>query len=113
MPSPDQAWSLLYGLLEAAASVLGIARDDIDGTLWFSSGAPRLILFDTVPGGAGCVLQIPPRVREVFERAEKKLCTCECGAETSCYACLRSYRNSIRHDILSRGAAIELLQQMG
>lgn len=113
MPSPDQAWSLLYGLLEAAASVLGIARDDIDGTLWFSSGAPRLILFDTVPGGAGCVLQIPPRVREVFERAEKKLSSCECGAETSCYACLRSYRNSIRHDILSRGAAIELLQKMG
>ena len=76
LPSSDQAWSLLYGLLDAAASVLGISRDDIDGTLWFSSSAPRLLLFDTVPGGAGCVLQIPARAGEIFNRASTRLATC-------------------------------------
>ena len=113
LPDSNQAWSLLYGLLDAAATVLGISRDDIDGTLWFSGSAPRLVLFDTVPGGAGCVLRIPARAGEIVKRASTKLATCECGIETSCYACLRSYRNSIRHDILSRGAAIELLERLG
>ena len=111
-PSSTQAWSLLYGLLDAASHVLGIARDDIDGTLWFTGGAPHLVLFDTVPGGAGCVIQIPIRLPEILERAGRKLSQCECGAETSCYSCLRTYRNSIRHESLSRGAALELLTSL-
>lgn len=108
-PTFTQAWSLLYGLLDAASHVLGIARDDIDGTLWFTGGVPHLVLFDTVPGGAGCVLQIPTRLPDILERARRKLSACECGEETSCYSCLRTYRNSIRHDILSRGSAVALL----
>ncbi len=108
-PTDMQSWSLLYALLDASSHVLGIFRDDIDGTLWFAGGAPHLVLFDTVPGGAGCVLQIPTRLHEILERARKKLSTCECGEDTSCYSCLRTYRNSIRHDILSRGSALELL----
>ncbi len=37
---------------------------------------------------------------------------CECGAETSCYGCLRSYRNAFSHDQLSRAAALTLLNQL-
>lgn len=108
-PSLTEAWSVLYGLLDAASHVLSISRDDIDGTLWFSGGIPQLILFDTVPGGAGCVLQIPRRLDQILKRAQERLSACECGEETSCYSCLRNYRNSIRHDLLARGSALKVL----
>ena len=36
--------------------------------------------------------------------------TCECGPETSCYTCLRSYSNQLYHEQLSRGAAAEVLR---
>lgn len=106
----ERAWSTLYGLLDGAAHVLGIARDDIDGTLWFAGGHPRLILFDSVPGGAGCVLQIPDRIHDIVERTRAKLASCECGIDTSCYSCLRTYRNQIRHHLLSRGEALAFLE---
>jgi len=111
-PSPQQAWSAMYGLLDASATILGTARDDIDGTLWFAHGTPRLVLFDTVPGGAGIVLRIPERLLQILARAQSKLAGCECGEDTSCYSCLRSYRNSSRHDILSRGSALTLLSAL-
>ena len=107
----QQAWSGLYALLDSTAQVLGISRDDIDGTLSFNNETPRLILFDTVPGGAGCVLQIPSRIREIVDTAQTNVNNCECGEETSCYSCLRNYRNSIRHDQLSRLDAINLLDK--
>ncbi len=103
-------WSLLYAVLEATADVLEIARDDIDGTLTWVGGRPSLVLFDTVPGGAGCVLQIPGRIDDVLARAKARVTSCECGEETSCYSCLRSFRNQRRHDILSRKAALALLE---
>jgi ATP-dependent helicase YprA (DUF1998 family)/ribosomal protein L40E len=108
----QQAWSGLYAILDSTAQVLGISRDDIDGTLSFNHDAPRLILFDTVPGGAGCVLQVPDRIKEILTTAQSNVNNCECGEETSCYSCLRNYRNSIRHDQLSRRDALRLLDSM-
>ena len=37
---------------------------------------------------------------------------CECGPETSCYGCLRSYENQRDHDNLSRGAAEQVLRRL-
>ena len=108
----DSYWSLLYALLEAAADLLQIARDDIDGTMAFGANSIRLILFDTVPGGAGCVLQIPPRIDDILAHAARRLSHCECGEETSCYSCLRGFRNQIRHDQLSRGSALAMVTSL-
>jgi hypothetical protein len=105
-------WSLLYAITEGAAESLQISRDDISGTLSFSHGRISIILFDTVPGGAGCVLQIGNDFGLILESALKKLENCECGEETSCYSCLRSYKNQIRHDKLSRKEAIDLIQDL-
>jgi len=105
-------WSLLYAITEGAAESLQISRDDISGTLSFSHGRISIILFDTVPGGAGCVLQIGNDFSLILESALKKLDNCECGEETSCYSCLRSYKNQIRHDKLSRKEAIDLIQDL-
>lgn len=105
-------WSLLYGIMEGAAERLEISRDDINGTLSFGHGSISIVLFDTVPGGAGCVLQIGKNFLEVLRSSLSKLESCECGEQTSCYSCLRSFRNQLRHDQLSRGEAIKLLKDL-
>ena len=115
-PRYDQApmLSTLYAILEGASEELGIRRDDIDGTLYYRDfhESPHLILFDTVPGGAGHVDRISNSLRKVFESALAKVSNCECGEETSCYNCLRNYKNQFFHDILQRGMAIKILEEV-
>jgi hypothetical protein len=51
--------SLLYALLEGAAEGLEISRGDIDGVVHAGAdGRSGLVLFDTVPGGAGSAARI-------------------------------------------------------
>lgn len=110
----QSAWkSVLYAVLEAACEVLEIARDDIGGSL--SPVGPdewSLVLFDAVSGGAGHVLQIEEHLDRVLHAALDRVTTCECGPETSCYGCLRSYSNQRDHDELSRGAAQQILRKL-
>lgn len=108
--SEEAMWSTLYALLEGAAEHLRIARDDIDGTISRSKAGIELVLFDTVPGGAGGVLRVSDEFDSILPRALRVVDDCECGEETSCYSCLRSYGNQSRHDVLSRGAAADLLR---
>jgi hypothetical protein len=105
------ARSTLYALLEGTAA-LEIDRDDVDGTLyWLGKDAPpALVLFDAVPGGAGHAQRIAEHLEAVFRSALARVATCECGPETSCYNCLRNYRNQPWHDRLSRGAAQATLE---
>ncbi len=112
-PADDRdLWlSTLYALLEGASEALGIARDDLDGTLYpYRVGSPpALVLFDNVPGGAGhvrCIAQALPRV---VQAAWERVARCECGEETSCYECLRNFYNQHVHDRLRRGRARDLL----
>ena len=105
--------SVLYAILEGASRGLDIARDDVDGTLYRAEdGSAALAFFDTVPGGAGNVLRIGQHLSEVLARARKVASYCECGEETSCYACLRTFRNERFHDQLRRGEAATLLAQV-
>lgn len=106
--------SVLYALLEGASAGLGIRRDDIDGTLRFvdTTNAPRLVLFDTVPGGAGHTKRIADHLVEVFRSALERVDRDCCGPETSCYECLRSYYNQIYHAELERGKARDFLRKL-
>jgi len=76
---------------------------------------PAIVMFDDVPGGAGHVQRIARsevRLRRVLEAALANLEKCECGGEqrdTSCYGCLRNYRNQFCHDELERGIVIDFL----
>ncbi len=111
--SPQTRYSLLYALLEGASAALEISRDDIDGTLFFQAGqTTSLVLFDTVPGGAGGAVRIATHFREVLLAARKRVENCECGEETSCYGCLRTYRNQTRHDLLVRRDALAALHSL-
>ncbi len=114
--TPDyELWlSVLYALLEGASEELGIRRDDLDGTLYRYNYAlpPALVLFDNVPGGAGHVRRIADELPAVCKTAWDRVDRCECGEETSCYECLRNYRNQPFHDQLRRGLARDFLHDL-
>ncbi|CCK63174.1 DEAD/DEAH box helicase [Mycobacterium canetti] len=102
--------SSLYAILEGASHALEISRDDIDGALsWSADHRRSIVIFDTVPGGAGAAKKIAENVGMVLESAVNRVKTCECGDETSCYGCLRSYRNARFHEDLSRRGALQIL----
>jgi hypothetical protein len=108
-----ETWiSVLYALLEGASECLGIRRDDLDGTLYPHAARvpPALVLFDSVPGGAGHVKRIADELPGVFVTAWQRVDGCECGRETSCYECLRNFRNQVYHDQLARGLAADFLR---
>jgi hypothetical protein len=108
----EELWrSLVYALLEGASQGLGIRRDDLDGTLYrYTSGAaPALILYDNVPGGAGHVQYIARELPTVLEAAYARVNRDCCGPETSCYECLRNFRNQPYHDLLGRGLVRDFL----
>jgi ATP-dependent helicase YprA (DUF1998 family) len=114
--------SLLYALLEGASDALSIRRQDLDGCLYPYAGAtaaPALVLYDDVPGGAGHVRRIGQNLQEVTRAARDRVDgRCGCGGgpdglgETSCYGCLRNYRNQWAHEQLSRGAVLAFLRRL-
>lgn len=113
-PIANSTWkSLLYAVLEAACETLELARTDIGGTLT-ATGADKwsLVFYDAVPGGAGHVLMVEAQLERVLRAAYKRVRDCECGPETSCYSCLRSYGNQRDHEELSRGEAAAVLHQL-
>jgi ATP-dependent helicase YprA (DUF1998 family) len=109
----EQWHSLLYAVLEGAANGLEISRADIDGVVHSGAdGRSGLVLFDTVPGGAGSVLRIAGALDTVIATALRRVASCDCGLETSCYGCLRTPRNERHHEDLSRGAALTVLTSL-
>lgn len=110
----DNLWrSLTYALLEGASRALAIRRDDIDGTIYRfdKERRPAIILYDNVPGGAGHVKLIYQELETVLQSAFDHVNNDCCGPETSCYECLRTYRNQVYHDQLERGLARDFLQK--
>jgi hypothetical protein len=103
--------SVLYALIEGACKALQIERDEIDGALYMEQQEPRFVIFDTVVGGAGFAKQIVDNARAVFAAAYTHVDQDCCGADTSCYQCLRNYSNQLFHEQLRRDGARELLSQ--
>ena len=105
--------SVLHALLAGVPS-LGIAPSDVDGTLHLSAKglSQGLVLFDAVPGGAGFSQRIHDQLPALFSAALKVVASCRCSGTSSCYGCLRNYRNQYDHDLLSRDAAKTLLSHV-
>ena len=102
--------SVLYAVLAGIPS-LDIRREEMDGTLYkYDAGrGPAVVLFDTVPGGAGHAQRVGQNLPEVLAAGRKVAEHCECGEESSCYACLRTYSNQIWHEQLVRRLAADVL----
>jgi len=109
------AYSLAYALVEGAAEVLEVPSIDLSATVAYSSGEaiPPIVLYDNVPGGAGLVARLEEKevLGACLEAARKRVSGgCGCDENTSCYGCLRSYRNQFAHQHLRRGPVMHYLE---
>ncbi len=111
--SQQRARSTMYALL-AGVGALAIRPEEMDGTLFsYAPGMPpALVLLDTVPGGAGHAQRVARDVRRVATEARRIVESCECGLDSSCYGCLRHYRNQLWHEELRRDWAIDVLDAL-
>jgi ATP-dependent helicase YprA (DUF1998 family) len=116
-PERSLWWSLLYALLQGSSEVLGIERDDIDGCLYPYGERylpPAIVLFDSIPGGAGHVRRIGDNLSDVLKEAHRLTAHCQsCDEDTSCYACLKTYDNQFCHHLLRRGPVGRFLSESG
>jgi len=119
-PGVDKMWlafSLAYALVEGAAEVLDVPSNDLNTTVSHETGVslPPLILYDSVAGGAGLVAQLESEslLKRSLEAALNRVNgACGCDEETSCYGCLRGYRNQFAHQSLRRGQAEKYLEAL-
>ena len=72
----------------------------------------EIFLYDTLPGGAGFSSQLLDRSIELFQRALSSIKACPENCDSSCYRCLRSFKNKFEHDLLDRHVGAELLEYL-
>lgn len=110
--------SVTYALLNAFADVLSIEKRDVKACMTYKlkegKYSHQIIIYDSVPGGAGhsrrLITENGEVLKTVINRAIKILSECDC--EPSCYKCLRSYENQKFHEILDRRKALDFLNQL-
>ena len=106
------AYSVAYAVVLGAAENLDVPDTDLNVTITAGSnpGESAIVLYDNVPGGAGLVAQLEREkvFVEVLANAHDRL-QGGCGCDSSCYGCLRSYRNQFAHPHLDRRRAVEFI----
>ena len=106
------AYCVAYAVLLGAAETLNVPETDLNVTIAGvdDTGESAIVLYDNVPGGAGLVAQLEQaRVfSEVLRNARERV-QGNCGCDSSCYGCLRSYRNQFAHPHLDRTRALAFL----
>lgn len=106
--------SLGWAIYSAAAEMLEIPESEIGFTLYPNDELGySIMIYDDVPGGAGHALQLAGCIEDVLNAAYDRVANCTCGEDTCCYGCLCNYYNQGRQSVLSRGAALELLEKIG
>ena len=111
-----RAYSVAYAVLLGAAETLNVPANDLNVTITGSSNPNRpdetaIVLYDNVPGGAGLVAQLVEK--EVFSKMIYNAISRvsgNCGCDSSCYGCLRNYRNQFAHPYLDRKLALDVLK---
>ena len=106
------AYSVAYAILLGAADTLEVPDTDLNVTIAGGDrpGESAVVLYDNVPGGAGLVAQLEREevLADVLDAATERV-RGNCGCDSSCYGCLRSYRNQFAHAQLDRLRALEIL----
>ncbi len=96
---------------------LNIEESDIAGCLQMINGNYCIIIFDNTPGGSGHAKRIDSaaNLEGVLRTALFIVDNCSCGGEegdSSCYFCLRNYRNQRHHNDLRRKYAVDFLRNV-
>lgn len=109
--------SILYAFLRGTCLQLNIEESDISGCLQMFNGSYSLVIFDNTPGGSGHAKRLDnaKTLEAVLRRTLSIVSECTCGGEegdSSCYFCLRNYRNQRYHDKLKRNYVVEFLKNL-
>jgi hypothetical protein len=72
----------------------------------------EVFLYDTLAGGAGFSPQLASRGLELFQAALNLLEGCPEQCDSSCYRCLRSFRNRLDHAMLDRHVGAQILRHI-
>ena len=107
-----EAYSVAYAVLLGAAEILNVPDNDLNVTITGGENPDEsaIVLYDNVPGGAGLVAQLEEeRIFAQVVRSARKRVQGNCGCDSSCYGCLRSYRNQFAHPHLNREQARQIL----
>ena len=108
-------YSVAYAILLGAAETLNVPANDLNVTITGGSKPEEtaIVLYDNVPGGAGLVAQLEQEkvFLEVIANARNRV-EGNCGCDSSCYGCLRSYRNQFAHPHLDRKKALEVFEEI-
>ena len=105
------AYSVAYAVLLGAAETLDVPDADLNVTITGSNtGESAIVLYDNVPGGAALVAQLEQEsvFKKMLHNARQRV-QGNCGCDSSCYGCLRSYRNQFAHPHLDRKKALAIL----
>ena len=70
----------------------------------------EVFIYDMLAGGAGFAPQLAARPHELFEAAARLLAHCPEACSSSCYRCLRSFRNKLDHKHLDRIIGAQVLR---
>lgn len=117
----DQGLSILYGLLRGICRYLNIEESDISGCLQSYLKNNRLnysiVIFDNTPGGSGHAKRLdnPEVLKGVMQTTLRLMSGCVCGGangDSSCYSCIRNFRNQKYHDKLKRNYIIDFFNEI-
>jgi len=119
----DALDTLAQALLLAVTRLLDVATQEIQVGWSYTTAAPAsaalhptpprmadFFVFDTLSGGAGYATQAGRYIEALLRETQQVLDTCPEDCERSCYRCLRTYSNRIRHHRLDRRLAGTLLR---
>ncbi len=70
----------------------------------------EIYLYDTLSGGAGFVRQASQLGNALLIKALELLSNCQENCDSSCYRCLRSYKNKFEHSLLDRHIGKSLIR---
>lgn len=112
LTDPWDAYSLAFAVMMGASEILNVPETDLNATITgMENERSAIILYDNVPGGAGLVEQLiyEKTFRAILGSAQRRM-QGDCGCQSSCYGCLRSYRNQFAHPYLDRTRALWFIE---
>lgn len=111
--------TICEALTKAACNILGLEAQELQAEYrpaltpaGRQGSESEIYVYDTLPGGAGFVRQVSELGLEVFADALDILESCPEECDSSCYRCLRSYKNKFEHDLLDRQVGASLLRYL-